>query len=182
MAYLEDEEMLEDTAIIFVADHGEEFMEHGWLGHLLTLHGEVTRVPMMCYLPGLENPTPTVETTVETRGLHGLILDYLGLERVTDEGETSLLSLLEGESPESSHAFSTVWLPDVPIESGLRARMASIETSEWKLIRDLTRKSEALYRVESDRAEMENILDSAPEAAKDLGNRLTLWLEGMLER
>jgi arylsulfatase A-like enzyme len=37
----------EDTLIVFVADHGEEFFEHGRWGHQRTLFDEVTRIPMI---------------------------------------------------------------------------------------------------------------------------------------
>jgi len=37
----------EDTLIVFVADHGEEFFEHGRWGHQRTLFDEVVRVPLI---------------------------------------------------------------------------------------------------------------------------------------
>jgi arylsulfatase A-like enzyme len=44
---------LTDTSWIIVAsDHGEEFLEHGRLGHNTTLYDEVLRVPLLIHLPG----------------------------------------------------------------------------------------------------------------------------------
>ena len=37
---------LEDAVVVFLADHGEEFYEHGALTHGLNLHVETTRVPL----------------------------------------------------------------------------------------------------------------------------------------
>lgn len=42
----------EDTLIILVADHGEEFFEHGRWGHQRTLFDEVVRVPLIMRWPG----------------------------------------------------------------------------------------------------------------------------------
>lgn len=45
-----------NTVVIFTADHGEEFGEHGSRYHY-TLHGEVMRVPLIIKGPGIEPRT-----------------------------------------------------------------------------------------------------------------------------
>lgn len=42
----------EDTLVVFTADHGDEFYEHGKKGHQRTLYEEVVRVPMILSWPG----------------------------------------------------------------------------------------------------------------------------------
>lgn len=42
---------LENTVVVLVADHGEEFHEHGGWTHGHSLHREVTQVPMIVRLP-----------------------------------------------------------------------------------------------------------------------------------
>lgn len=42
-----------NTVIVFIADHGEEFGEHGGKYHY-TLHGEVLRIPMIIKAPGIK--------------------------------------------------------------------------------------------------------------------------------
>lgn len=42
---------LDDTLVAFVADHGEEFGDHGGHGHGHTLYRELTRVPLAVRLP-----------------------------------------------------------------------------------------------------------------------------------
>lgn len=44
--------ILEDTIVVLVADHGEEFHEHGGWTHGHSLHREVTQVPLIVRLPG----------------------------------------------------------------------------------------------------------------------------------
>jgi arylsulfatase A-like enzyme len=42
----------ENTVVVLVSDHGEEFKDHGALGHYRTLHTELTHVPFVISLPG----------------------------------------------------------------------------------------------------------------------------------
>ncbi len=44
--------VLDDAVVVLVADHGEEFNEHGQVGHNKTLFEEVIRVPFLIHLPG----------------------------------------------------------------------------------------------------------------------------------
>jgi arylsulfatase len=49
---LRERGQLDDTLVVVVSDHGEEFGEHGTFGHGTHLHGEVTRVPLIVRAPG----------------------------------------------------------------------------------------------------------------------------------
>ena len=46
----------QNTLVVFTADHGEEFMGHGWIGHTRTLYDELVRVPLIVRLPGVLEP------------------------------------------------------------------------------------------------------------------------------
>ncbi len=51
--------LMGNTLVVFLSDHGEEFLEHGRVGHNLTLYEEVLRVPLMFYLVDPEkDPLP----------------------------------------------------------------------------------------------------------------------------
>ncbi len=55
---LEEHRRLESTAVVFVADHGEELLDHGWIGHASTaieakLVPEILRVPLVLAGPGV---------------------------------------------------------------------------------------------------------------------------------
>jgi arylsulfatase A-like enzyme len=41
------------TLIVFMADHGEEFMEHGFLGHGWSLYDDLLKVPLVVAGPGI---------------------------------------------------------------------------------------------------------------------------------
>ncbi len=48
---LKDSGLYDKAWIIVVSDHGEEFLEHGQMGHSATMYEELTRVPMIIKAP-----------------------------------------------------------------------------------------------------------------------------------
>lgn len=50
--YLEETKLLDNTIVILVGDHGEEFMEKGRWGHNSEFHEEQTRTPLIVWVPG----------------------------------------------------------------------------------------------------------------------------------
>lgn len=52
----------EETVVIVTADHGEEFLDHGWIEHSVTLYQELLHVPLIASGPGI--PSSTVDTTL----------------------------------------------------------------------------------------------------------------------
>ena len=49
--YLKQHQLLENTIVILVGDHGEEFMEHGFWDHNSTFVDEQIRTPLVIYVP-----------------------------------------------------------------------------------------------------------------------------------
>lgn len=47
---------LQDTLVVVTADHGEEFLEHGFVEHAWTLYQEVLHVPLIVWRPGFVPP------------------------------------------------------------------------------------------------------------------------------
>ncbi len=53
---LEHAGKLDNTVVAIVADHGEEFLEHGFIEHAWMLFQEHLRVPLILWAPGLVRP------------------------------------------------------------------------------------------------------------------------------
>ncbi|MBC8451088.1 MAG: sulfatase [Planctomycetes bacterium] len=51
-AHLDELGIEEETLVVLIADHGEEFFDHGRWGHQRTLYDEVVRVPLILRWPG----------------------------------------------------------------------------------------------------------------------------------
>jgi hypothetical protein len=108
---LESAGMLEDTLIIFSADHGEELGEHGgMLSHGRTLYRELLHVPLIVRLPGEAFAGERIDQPVQLIDFMPTILDYLQCPPMDVPGQ-SLLTLIRGEETERA-AFSEHVKPD----------------------------------------------------------------------
>jgi len=71
----------EDTIVVFTSDHGEEFMEHGLIGHGSNLHDESLWVPLIVAAPpGVESAWPagaSVTSVAGTVGLYTSLLNWM---------------------------------------------------------------------------------------------------------
>jgi len=52
LSLLEEAGLRDDTALFVTADHGEEFLDHGKIGHGQSLHEELVHVPLVACIPG----------------------------------------------------------------------------------------------------------------------------------
>jgi arylsulfatase A-like enzyme len=50
---LNERGLLENTLVVLLADHGEEFLDHGGIGHALSLYDELLHVPLIFWYPGV---------------------------------------------------------------------------------------------------------------------------------
>jgi arylsulfatase A-like enzyme len=67
----------ENTLFALTSDHGEEFLEHGVLGHGFSLYQEVIRVPLIAHGPGVAAGR-RVEEPVQVVDLPATLLDLAG--------------------------------------------------------------------------------------------------------
>jgi arylsulfatase A-like enzyme len=73
------EGLLDRSVVVFTADHGEEFLEHGGTGHGVTVFDECVRVPLVVWAPGVR-PGRT-RALVSLTDLGPTLLDAAGLRR-----------------------------------------------------------------------------------------------------
>ncbi|MDP8223614.1 MAG: sulfatase [Candidatus Lernaella stagnicola] len=78
LAYLDETGMAANTAILITADHGEEFLEHGTVGHTFTCFEELIRVPLIARIPGVTRPGQRIDTPVENVDLFPTMLAVAG--------------------------------------------------------------------------------------------------------
>jgi arylsulfatase A-like enzyme len=164
---------LHDTLIVVVADHGEQFLERGSVGHVTNLYDELVRVPLLVVPPD-STTGERFAGLVETRALFGTILECLGVDAAAEARARSVLRRARGDG-EAARAFSIVWLPDAQVSSGKRVRISAVRDGRWKLIRDWTRERAALYDLEADSGEREDVAQRHADVAKELGDVLSVW-------
>ena len=68
----------EETLLVVLSDHGEEFWDHGNVGHAHTLFQELVHVPLLVRLPGDRHSGRRVEATVRLIDVGPTILDLVG--------------------------------------------------------------------------------------------------------
>jgi arylsulfatase A-like enzyme len=76
--HLKSEGLYDDSAIIVVADHGEQFGEHGDHGHGFQLFNTETHVPLFVKVPD-RSEQGVIENTVSSTDLYPTILAFAGL-------------------------------------------------------------------------------------------------------
>ena len=120
----------EDTVVVYISDHGEEFLDHGDWEHGKTLHGEMLDVPLIVRSPGVA--PRSVQRQAQQVDVVPTILDLLGLPLTPTLEGRSLVPWMTGgappEDPDETAAFS--WLD----QHGFRA--ASVTTPAWRFIED----------------------------------------------
>ncbi|MDE0887304.1 MAG: sulfatase [Myxococcota bacterium] len=97
-SFIEASGRAEDTLVVITSDHGEEFMEHGRLGHFLHAYQQSLRVPLIMRGPGIP-PGLRIDVPVSSVDLAPSLLALAGLEALPDFEGLDLSELLKGEAP-----------------------------------------------------------------------------------
>ncbi|RMH00855.1 MAG: hypothetical protein D6702_12925 [Planctomycetota bacterium] len=163
---------------VVLADHGEEFLDHGDLGHGHTLNDELLRVPLQLAWsgePGLA--AGEVAAQVGTLDLMPTLLELCGLrwpERARPLDGRSLLPVLRGEAEERP-VFAETESPGSP-RSGLTGPLRCWRRPEAKLIQTDPWRQKAgriwLYDLAADPGETRNLAGARPELRRRLAAEL----------
>jgi arylsulfatase A-like enzyme len=178
--------VLDDTLIIVVSDHGEEFWEHGWTGHGQSLYQELTHGVLVMWNPKMI-PTPMrVAEPVQLIDVMPTVLDLLGL-KIPDvvEGQ-SLAPFVKGQpfqrrgpvvTSRFAHPYSThnELIPEDRIDS-----IALLNTS-WKVIYREKGESVGLDKValfdRKDGGETKNVAAQHPQQVDHMMSEIASWRE-----
>ena len=160
IAGLEKRGLLDDTIVVFTADHGEMLGEHGLYSHRWALYEPLIHVPLVIRAPGL---APTrVRGPVSTVGLFATICELAGIP-VPDGIQPALAPgrpvFSELRDPNTAMPSILAAFPGLDIAPFERSLSAVIDGSD-KLLRASDHRHE-LYDLEQDPAERTPIVDSA---------------------
>ena len=79
LRWLKEHDLYENSLILVVSDHGEEFLEHDHIGHLNSLYQELLHVPLLIKFPGRALAGTRVRETWQQIDLAPTILKACGL-------------------------------------------------------------------------------------------------------
>jgi len=163
---------LADTLVSFVADHGEEFGDHGGHGHGHTLYSELIRIPLAVRLPGGARGGFREKLPVSQIDLLPTLLSLIGLPapQVREGRDLSALWLGRGTPAEPELVSETRF--GKAEKSALRVGpLKLIVNDDTRIYGDLGGPVE-LYDLEADPAEKHDLSESDPIAVQYLSNRL----------
>ena len=173
-------DILENTIIIITADHGEELLDHGFVGHAstslnATLYDEIIRIPLIIRYPK-KLRKKKINAHVQQIDLMPTIIELLGVSLPNNLHGNSLLPLIEGKSAGNSMpvycesnkgGYQTT-------ENMKGVKIRCIRTEHWKLISttNVGKERYELYDLMLDPAEKENVIIKYPNVAAKLKKKL----------
>jgi choline-sulfatase len=164
IASLRELDLYDDLLLVFVSDHGEEFLDHGGWEHGATLYQEQLHIPFLLRAPAGLGAGRVVTTAVRQVDLAPTVLDILGKQIPAGMDGRSLVPLLRGASPPPVPAFASLDLDGRRIES--------VALDDRKLIltlaHDRLRPGLELYSLAADPAEGRNLAAEDPAAVRRL--------------
>jgi arylsulfatase A-like enzyme len=167
--------LLDDTLVVIWSDHGESFMEHGFLGHGVSLYQSEIGVPMVVRYPG-QSAGRVVEAPVSSVDLLPTIMEVADIDiehRISGE------SLLDIGGFEARPVFSESFPAGnkVALHERFDRTARAIVSGQHKLIWSSEGMRE-LYDLSVDPGEAAGVMTSNT-AADTLEATLASWLQGL---
>jgi arylsulfatase A-like enzyme len=169
---------------VLTSDHGEEFMEHGWLGHRINLYEPAIHVPLIMTWPRRIAPGQVVKVPVSQTDLAPTLLEAAGIEAPSWCQTQSLWELLninihsisnpaavEGttEADQDRTVFTEVsFTPGPGSELKKQAYKTGTRTQGWKFIHDEMNSIDEIYNLAADPLEASNLSEATPEMLPEL--------------
>lgn len=150
---------LADTLVVFAADHGEEFLEHGRIMHAYAVYEESVRVPWAIAGPGVV--ARRIAEPVSLLDLTPTLLELLDIPPIPGaEGQSQAAALRGGAAATRPFFIEQFRHGHAEIQ-----KLAVVE-GNFKMILDLEHQLWELYDVIADPRERVNLDGLAPEAER----------------
>ncbi len=170
--FLEAEGHLENTLVVFLSDHGEEFFDHGAVLHGYTLYEEQLHVPFMILQPGVA-PARVAQRTRHVDVMPTL-LDFLGVAQPSGIQGTSLMAHISGKGTDLPLFAQT------QIKAVKTAQVESFTQGKKKLIRQ-SLPSEVVEVFDLAKDPRETQSESLVGQVGDIGERLEAFKKSLPE-
>ena len=192
----------EKTLVVFTSDHGEEFLEHGWMFHGQSAYGELANVPLIMRGPGAVPAGVSVDQTVRSIDIMPTVLELSGLplpEGIQGESLIPLLSSAQGRAVSGTGFLPSGGRDSSPGPAGagrsaITEKASSDDPSSppnreeesfaivkdgWKMIHNRinpNRKPEfELFDHRRDPLNMKNVAEENPEVVQELAQEIDAW-------
>jgi arylsulfatase len=163
--------LLDETLIVVIADHGEEFSEHRGFEHGRTLFDEQLRIPLVMRFPDSDHRGIRVAARARQIDVLPTVLDYLGMTIPAEVRGRSLLPAIETQEPPA--------VVDSYAQTQLGGRdLESLTTRQWKVIQGGRGRGEGLqaFDLVRDAGEHTDRARDQPLLATYARESLAAWL------
>ena len=157
----------EDTIIIIVGDHGEEFLEHGRKGHAQSLYNEVIHVPLIIKIPGISE-RKDIETIVSTVDIMPTVLSVLDIKSPSVMDGENLMPIINGTKTKRN---------EEEVFSELFDSLVSVVNDRWKLIYNYKSYKYEFYDIKTDVLEKNNLVSACLKDENALKEKMADWLK-----
>lgn len=155
LTYLEKNNLLENTLIVYTSDQGFYMGEHGWFDKRF-MYEESLRTPLVMRLPKSLKAHGTIPQMVQNIDHAPTFLDIAGVKIPSDIQGTSYLPLLKAEKPANWRKAIYYHYQEYPAEHAAK-RHYGIRTERYKLIHFYNDVDTwELYDLKTDPTEMHN--------------------------
>jgi hypothetical protein len=144
---LEQLGLADNTLVIVTADHGDEFFEHGAIGHRKGLYEEVTAIPLLLRLPGRVPAQRRLTALSALSDVAPTVRELVGLAPAEAPLSRSLVALIDGKDDGADRCAmgrlvrpTEIQVPDAddePLTCRLSLVLESFHHGDVKLMREV---------------------------------------------
>jgi len=177
-------DILDNTIIVITADHGEELLDHGHVGHASTAvssrhFDEHLHIPLVFLAPDVIQKGRVIDTMVQQVDILPTVFDMMGWDIPETVQGRSLLPAIQGQSMEDMPVYAE------SVDGGYQSKpnqrstfIRSVRTRDWKLIAHASPRGEdfALYNIKDDPGERTNVFDQELKIGGELIGLLSSWI------
>lgn len=181
--YLRTTDAWDNTLVLITADHGEEFGDHGWLGHGHTMYEELLHIPLLIRFPDGTGAGERIDAPVSNQDFAATVLGASGLPMLSNEGFSSFDlhdALRSGRLESRGPLFASG--PGIDENKGLPGKHGPAQMMlQWpqKLIYSLDTQLLELYDLRIDPHEL---APDTPESEPELIDEMLIRLDNALRR
>ncbi len=175
---------LKHTIIVITADHSEELLEHGFIGHGSTMvhsrhYDEMLHIPLVILAPKLIPKGRIIDTIAQQVDIFPTIMDMMGWKTPPEVQGRSLWPAIQGKPISDEPTFAE------SIEGGYQSKLyqrttfvRSVRTKDWKFIARTGPRGDnfELYDLQKDPKEKQNVYADNPEVAATMLQQISDWV------
>lgn len=171
---LESGGWLDDSIVVFAADHGEEFLEHGHVKHCRTVFDTLVKTPLFVHIPGVA--ARTIEAPVQNLDIVPTLLDYAGVPAGDARLEGRSLRILIDKGIDMGIDKEQA-PPGDPHQYSLAGPYRGVADGRFKLIEHLGTGDFQLFDLRRDPGETNDVRAAERRSFHRLRGTLAAWIE-----